>query len=106
MLEHHEPPQRVETYYWRLDGARGGPTLCVLAAPETVEDLVSRFSRMPSLVYMSGTLVVSSERPADADDLLDLGSKNASDVYWLILARAATLGMISGRGVPASGLAT
>ena len=88
---------------WRLSGAVSGPTLLIIGDPAKLQDAVTRLQSLPSLVYLRGMLLVASEtstEPADAQ--LHLTDREADDAYWIILSEAARLGMISGRGIPAS----
>lgn len=92
------------TPYWRLEGARPGPVLRVTGAEEVVGPVSARLSALPSLVYLRGTLEVAAT-PAPGDGALDVTGVSPEEAYWWVLARAAALGMISGRGIPQSWLA-
>ncbi len=91
-----------------LTGARQGSHLLVVGQDSLVAEVSDQLSNLPSLVYLRGSLTIATSRNhCDADDVLDLSSIDASNsskarraAYWTILARAASLGMISGRGIP------
>ncbi len=88
---------------WKLSGAVSGPTLLIIGDPARLQDAVARLQSLPSLVYLRGTLLVAAQAPTEpADAQLHLNGAQADDAYWIILSEAARLGMISGRGIPAS----
>jgi len=88
-----------------VSGAQSGPTLAVILGPEQSSAIVNRLAALPSLAYLRGVLIVgeAAEDPVVAtDDVLDLrGQKDPVDMFWTLLARATSLGMIAGRGIPA-----
>ena len=91
---------------WHLTGARSGPALLVTGDLEKLAPVVARLQLLPSLVYLRGALMVGSPGVmVEADEVLPLSGGAPSDFYWSILARAAELGMISGRGIPTNVLA-
>lgn len=90
----------------KVSGAKQGPTLGVLINSENSAEIVSRLAALPSLAYLHGVLLigtsfeVSEDEPIDA--VLDLREQSDPvDMFWTLLARATSLGMISGRGIPA-----
>lgn len=96
-LDHHSE------YLWHLTGAKAGPSLLVVGDLDALAPAVARLQALPSLVYMRGALMVAgaAEVGAEVDAVLELGAGGSDAYYWQILARAAELGMISGRGIPA-----
>lgn len=97
-----------------LGGLRPGPALLVATGPDLFDPLHRRLSALPSLPWMRGSLTlvrlsdVDDNLPAqDFDDVLtllqaDCEPDTVNAVYWTVLRKATALGMIEGRGVPAS----
>lgn len=97
-------------------GHKPGPSLAVVGRMADMEKVAARMENIPSLAYMRGSIAiygVLSDQEANfeplADDVLRLldpscnyasnGAPSATQ-YWLVLGRAAELGIIAGRGVP------
>lgn len=87
---------------WTLSGAQIGPVLLVTGMGAAMRSAIQRLQSLPSLGYMRGEIVFAeTQGPVHADMHLDIASLPACEAYWCILAGATSLGMISGRGVPA-----
>lgn len=90
----------------KITGATHGPNLVVTLASRQSVDVVERLSKLPSLAYLRGVLVVGTDpNPSDLteiDSVLDLRTQtDPVEIFWTLLARATALGMIAGRGIPA-----
>lgn len=99
-------PAEGQLSEWQMTGASPGPILHVTGAGEALNAAVARLQSLPSLSYLRGTLRVSSVMAGAADRTVVIRESSAAAAYWRILASAAQLGMISGRGVPAAFLKT
>jgi hypothetical protein len=87
---------------WTLSGAQIGPVLLVTGMGQGMRGAIHRLQSVPSLGYMRGEIVFAeTQSHIHADMHLDITPLPASEAYWCILASATSLGMISGRGVPA-----
>lgn len=87
---------------WQLTGPKPGPTLVIVGSGAALAGAVKRLQALPSLAYLRGHLRVCSTIPDIAiDTLVSIKTEVEQDAYWHILAAAARLGMISGRGIPA-----
>jgi hypothetical protein len=87
---------------WSLAGAQTGPVLLITGMGEPMRAAIHRLQRVPSLGYMRGEMTFAEGQGSlHADMHLDVTSLPADEAYWCILAGATSLGMISGRGVPA-----
>lgn len=83
-----------------LGGFRAGPLLSVDGPPVALDALTDRLLRIPSLPHMRGALVVGPVDQDGIDGQIDLDTVHEADAVWTVLAAAAQLGMIAGRGVP------
>jgi hypothetical protein len=86
-----------------LGGHLPGPNLVVAGAPDVLRALARGLSNIPTLSRMRGALVLgmAPEINVDASVFVDEPDAPIQDIIWSVLAEAARLGMISGRGVPA-----
>jgi hypothetical protein len=98
------------------EGHHSGPSLCVVGRTADMEKVVARMANIPSLAYMRGAISIYGTEDNGtghfpvADDVLILldpvesyaaSGAPSTALYWQILERAAELGIIAGRGVPA-----
>ena len=109
-----EIPQRSGDMIFSQTGLKSGPSLAVVGRVGEMETIVERMKKIPSLAYMRGSIMVyavedeaMSARVPEVDDVLVLMDRSeectqnpTAALYWKILARAASLGIIAGRGVP------
>ncbi len=84
-----------------INGARPGPRLAVEGPEPLTSSVISALSRLPSLVYLRGTLDISSSNVSgEADYQLSLKrTQTTLASVQTVLAHATVLGMIQGRGV-------
>jgi hypothetical protein len=89
---------------YRFAGLRAGPALTVVAPVNVRRRVSGRLAMIPSLHRLRGEIRIVSSMAAQmppTDAWLILGESHAADAYWRVLARAAALGIIEGRGIPA-----
>ena len=98
----------------RLGGRRAGPTLLVATGPGLYHALHGRLLRLPSLPWMRGSMILARlaeirDTPDDGriDDIVALPQSatdpvTIAEAYWTVLRKATAMGMIDGRGVPAT----
>ena len=106
--ESKTPDALITGCIYALTGARPGPALKVIGSSAVIQRAAANLARMPSLVYLRGSLELGTDlSEGSVDDVLDLSHYDdgqngfePNDAHWIILARAASLGMISGRGIP------
>lgn len=93
-------------------GARPGPSLGVVGRREDLEKVADRLEAIPTLPYIQGSIALFVEGDAMpvCDALLELSdvpsgpearTAPSNAFYWAVLGKAAALGIIAGRGVPA-----
>ncbi len=92
---------------YSFTGRRPGPVLAVILPPALHHAVAGRLARVPSLDRMHGEIRLLAGDAAqaargEADAWMILGDAEGPRAYWRVLARASTLGIISGRGVPAA----
>lgn len=102
----------LQNTLFSVTGAYAGPHLMVVGPQQLLELAARNLAALPSLVYLRGSLSLSIGGVVDTiedsvDDVLDLTTlamtKDTAAIakaHWTILARATSLGMISGRGLP------
>ncbi|MEO1551997.1 MAG: hypothetical protein AAFR93_16470 [Pseudomonadota bacterium] len=85
----------------RFGGAFSGPVLEVTAPLAQLRDLIVRMEAIPSLPWMRGSIVLRARPTSDQtpDKSLALSSDCVKSNLMTVLGVAASLGMISGRGV-------
>jgi hypothetical protein len=109
-----EIPQSRGEVVFSQKGLKEGPSLAVIGRVGDMEKIAARMDKIPSLAYMRGSITIyavdemaEATHVPEVDDvlvLLDRSEVNTCNpraaLYWKILARAAALGIIAGRGVP------
>ena len=102
------------TVVFNQSGLKSGPSLAVVGRASEMQKIADRLEKIPSLAYMRGSITIyavedqaMSSHVPDVDDvlvLLDGAEADATNpvaaLFWKVLARAANLGIIAGRGVP------
>jgi hypothetical protein len=85
-----------------LGGHLPGPTLAVAGAPDVLRALACALAKIPTLPRMRGVLVLgmAPDISVDSSVIVDEPDAPIQTIIWRVLAEAARLGMISGRGVP------
>ncbi len=109
-------------YGYSIGGAFAGPRVLVAGETDLVRATFARLSKLPTLPWMRGQLLIVDLEAADTDTasratddiwktpfdemiMLPFASRESSfkqgvdDFYWSVLRLCADLGMISGRGV-------
>jgi hypothetical protein len=109
-----EIPQRRDQIVFSHTGLQSGPSLAIVGRASEMEKIAARMEKIPSLGYMRGSITIyaveeeaSATRIPEVDDVLvlldrseEFTSNPLAALYWKVLARAASLGIIAGRGVP------
>lgn len=98
---------RKQTDYSEFHGAFAGPVLLVLCGDAAKLELIEQLSFVPSLGYMRGGILIASDARQESqarkleiiDDEIAIESDQTGAIF-VVLRRAAELGMIAGRGVP------
>lgn len=109
-----EIPQHDGEIIFSHTGLQNGPSLAVVGRIGEMKKIAERLAKVPSLAYMRGSITiyaveeeVAAARVPEVDDVLVLMDRSEAitanplaALYWKVLARAASLGIIAGRGVP------
>lgn len=71
-------------------------------APSVLREIGRALAQIPTLPRMRGTLVLGMAPEIEVDSSVYVDEPDApiEEIIWSVLAEAARLGMISGRGVP------
>lgn len=93
--------------YKEFHGAFAGPVLLVTCSEAAKSELIDQLSFVPSLGYMRGGILIASDAVAEKearrlemiDDEIAITPEDNGSIF-VVLRRAAELGMIAGRGVP------